>query len=64
MSLIVTLCIGIGYKLRVTLRLTLIASLIHRVMLLTLSIAVLLSLPCLFLIRRGILGTIRIGVFY
>ena len=51
MSLIVTLCIGVNYKLQVTLRLTLIASLIHRVMLLTLSIVVLLSLLCLFLIR-------------
>ena len=42
---------------------TLIAALSPRVMLLTLSITVPFSLPCLLIVRRGILGTIRIGIF-
>ena len=63
MSLIVTLCISVGYKLRVAVRLTLIAALIPRVVLLALSITVPFSLPCLLIVRRGVLGTIRIGMF-
>ena len=62
MSLIVTLCISVGYKLWVAVCLTLIAAMIHRVVLLTLSIAVPFSLPYLLIVRHGILGTIKVGV--
>ena len=62
-TLIIALCIGISHKLRATISLAFtIAPLIRRVMLLTLGVAVLFSLPCLFIIRLGILGTVRVGV--
>ena len=64
MSLIVALCVGVSHKLQTTVSLTfIITSLICRVMLVTLDVAVLLSLICFFFIRHGILGTVRISIF-
>ena len=51
--------IGVSHKF---VSLTFITSLICRVMLVTLAVAVLLSLPCFFFIRQGILGTVRINI--
>ena len=52
--LVVALCIGVSHKLQATISLTfIITSLICRVMLRTLGVAVLLSLPCLLIIRLG-----------
>ena len=34
-----------------------------RVVVLPLGVAALLSLPCLIIVRLGILGTIRVGIF-
>ena len=38
-------------------------SMARRVVVLPLGIAALFSLPCLIIVRLGILGTIRVGIF-
>ena len=63
MLLVVTLRTSVSHKLQTTVSLTfIITSLLCRVMLVTFAVAILLSLPCPFIIRRGILGTIRVGI--
>ena len=62
--MVVTLRIGVGHKFHTAISLTFITSLVRRVMLRALAVAVLLSLPCLVIIRLGILGTIRISILY
>ena len=64
-SLAIVLRVGISHKVHVTIRFTLASTTIAcPVMLLTFGVVVPLSLPCLVLIRFGILGTIRIGILY
>ena len=64
MTLIIALCIGVSHKLRGTISLAFIVPhLIRWDMLLTLGVAILLSLSWLVIIRLGVLGTIRIGIF-
>ena len=63
MTLTIVLRIGISYKIRVTISLTLVvAPLTRRVMLRPLGVATLLSLSQLFIIRLGVFGTIRVGI--
>ena len=63
--LAIVLYVGISHKIHVAIRFTLASSAIaYLVMLLTFGAAVLLPLPCLVIIRFGILGTIRISIFY
>src|SRR3954469_3473222 len=56
--------IGVSHKIHGTIRFMLASNTAPWVMLLTSGVAVLLSLPCLFIIRLGILGTIRISILY
>src|SRR4051812_25570547 len=56
--------VGIGHKIHAAVRFTLATADIPCVILLTFGVAVLLSLPCLFIIRHGILGTIRVSILY
>src|SRR3954469_7272099 len=58
------LYIGVGHEIHAAIRFTLASAATPWVVLLSLGVAVLLSLPCLFIIRHGILGTIRISILY
>ena len=55
--------IGVSHKVKnITSFALTVASLVRRVMLLPLSIAALPSLPWVFIIRLGVLGTIRVSI--
>ena len=62
-TLTIILRVGVSHKIQTTISLALtIAPLIRRVMLLPFGVATLLSLTRPFLIRLGVLGTIRVGI--
>src|SRR3954471_5436202 len=56
--------VGVGHEIHAAIRFTLASAAAPWVVLLTPGVAVLLSLPCLFIIGHGILGTIRISILY
>ena len=63
MMLTIILGVGISHKVQTVISLALtIDSLIHRVVMLALGVATLLSLSRFFIIRLGVLGTIRVGI--
>ena len=57
--------IGISHKIQAIIHFTLtVVSMACRVVLLPLGMSALLSLPCLVIVRLGLLGTIRVGIFH
>ena len=63
--LALVMCISISHKVKTVVRLTLAAvSMTRRVVVLPLGVAALFSLPCLIIVRLGILGTIRVGILH
>ena len=60
-TLTIILCIGVSHKVKTIIILAL--TIASRVILLPLCVAALPSLPRLFIIRLGVLGTIRISIF-
>ena len=62
-TLTIILCIGVSHKVKTIISFALtVAYLVRRVMLLPLGVAALLSLSRLFIIRLGVLGTIRVSI--
>src|SRR3954466_10795190 len=57
------LYVGVGHEIHAAIRFTLASAAAPWVVHLTFGVAALLSLPCLFIIRHGILGTIRISMY-
>ena len=63
MTLNIILRIRVSHKVKTIISFALtVASLVHQVMLLPLGVAALLSLSRLFVIRLGVLGTIKVSI--
>ena len=61
--LTIILCVGVSQKIQTVIRLALtIVSMARRIMLLPSSVVALISLSRFFIIRIGVLGTIRVSV--